>query len=137
MRPIPKRFRVPLGIAWAASAIAVVLVTAPGGKYDPTLAILTLTVIAVIWYTYFTYRSVHEKPLAYVVVELTYDGSFEVLAPIVRNPTERGLEVRLNLDIWVDRKAVAIDAFYSGKEPKPLGPTQGFRGAVDLRPYTK
>jgi len=114
------------------------LVTIPqlGGQYDPNLAIVTMTVIAVIWYTYFTYRSVHREPTAYLLLDLTYERSFDGLRPAVTNPSERTLEVRLTLDIWVDQKKVTMDAFYSGQESKKVGPTQGFKGVVDLNPYT-
>ena len=117
--------------------IAVVLATAQRGEYNPNLAVLTLTLIAVIWYTYFTYRSVHREPRAYLLLQLDYEPQLEILYPSLRNPTERTLAVRLTLDIWVDSTKVTLDPFYSGQEAKDVGPTQGFRGAVDLVPHNK
>jgi hypothetical protein len=136
VRRVPRRFWKPLGIAWAATVVAVVLATIQRGEYSPNLAVLTLTLIAVVWYTYFTYRSVHREPPAYLLPQLDYEAAFESLYPILRNPTERTLEVRINLDIWVDGARVEMDAFYSGRESKKVAPTQGFRGAINLRPHT-
>ncbi len=47
--------------AGAASVVAIFLAVAPGaveGTYDPELAILTLTLVGLIWYTCLTYESV-------------------------------------------------------------------------------
>ena len=65
--------RVPLGIAWTASIASIVLATLPAlvhlpsfdlsailQLYDPIIAVLTATLIAVIWYSYFTFKSVHQ-----------------------------------------------------------------------------
>jgi hypothetical protein len=139
MRSIPKRFWKPLGIAWAATLTAIGLATVPNfrGVYDPNLAVLTLTLIAVIWYTYFNYRSVHREPSGYLQVQLSYESTFETVNPIIQNPTERTLDVRLILDIWADGQRVEMDPFYSGGEVKRVDRTQGFRGAVELKDIIK
>ncbi len=55
---LPFSWNWPFATSLAFTAAAVVLAIIPGGAYDATLAILTGTLIAVIWYTYFTYRAV-------------------------------------------------------------------------------
>jgi len=65
--------RIPLRIAWTASIVSIVLATLPAlfnwpgldlsailRLYDPIIAILTATLIAVIWYSYFTFKSVRQ-----------------------------------------------------------------------------
>jgi hypothetical protein len=54
------RWSKPLIVASLASLTALFLSVVPnwGGPYDVNVAILTATLLAVIWYTYFTYQSV-------------------------------------------------------------------------------
>lgn len=62
--------KLPLSLAWIASAAAVILAVFAGlqslwmyrlwGLYDPSVAVLTATLIAVIWYSYFTFKSVQQ-----------------------------------------------------------------------------
>lgn len=50
----------PVMLAWLASSASLFLAIVPnwGGPYDVTVAVLTATLLAVIWYTFYTYQSV-------------------------------------------------------------------------------
>ena len=54
------RWSKPVIVASLSSLAAIFLATVPnwGGPYDATVAVLTATLVAVIWYTCFTYQSV-------------------------------------------------------------------------------
>jgi hypothetical protein len=75
------RFRDPArAIAWGATLASLGLVLAQGlldRRYDPTLAVLTVTLIAIIWYTYFTKRAVDHTGRS---VELARDQLHELRA---------------------------------------------------------
>src|SRR2546422_10789018 len=69
----PRKYRSGWGLACAFSILSATLATIPNirsGAYDPHLAILTLTLIAIIWYTYFTYRAVNPYTPTYLRTSL-------------------------------------------------------------------
>ena len=137
---VPKRFRRPLGVTWAATVVAVALAVGPfiGGTYDGTLAVLTATLITVIWYTYFTYRAVHREPETFLVTALRTSTSTPLLLhPVVRNPMTRAVSVRVHVEAWVDGQSVDLGPFYRGDETRVLDAQQGFRGSLDLRDHVK
>lgn len=53
-----------------STAAAVLLATIGGGPYDPSVAVLTATLIGIIWYTFFTFQAVHRAPPAWVEYDL-------------------------------------------------------------------
>jgi len=137
---VPKRFRRPLGVAWAATGVAIALAVGPfiGGDYDATLAVLTATLITVVWYTYFTYRAVHREPETFLLTGLTTapaKGFF--LLPMVSNPMPRPVSVRVHLEVWVDGQPLDLGPFYRGEEPQVLDAQQDFQGSLDLRDRLK
>ena len=130
----PKRHRTAWLFAWTASVVAVVLAIGPNlhGSYDSSLAILTLTVVAIIWYTYFTYRSVN----AYVptLVRARVDGhcysNAVTLAPEVTNDSPNHIRLRLALEVWVDNIRMEQDPFWSAIVSIMLEPRAGFTESV-------
>ena len=60
----PKRFFKAWGFALLSSLAAIGLAIGPNFRetYDPNLAVLTLTVVSIIWYTYFTYCGINRAP---------------------------------------------------------------------------
>ena len=102
----PKRFRTAWLFAVLSSFVAVGLAIVPNfpGSYDPILAVLTLTVIAAIWYTYFSYCGVHREPLT--VLQLQVQGVMYVesaqLNPTILNLSPRTVVATLHLTVSVD-----------------------------------
>lgn len=137
----PKRFRVAWGIAWTASILAAAVAIGPniGGPLHQELVVLTLTLIAVIWYTYFTFRAVNREPPSYLKTGLQIKGGPEavVVRPHIHNPTVRTIHARVWLDLWLDHQQLLGPPFYAGEEEVTLGPDEGFAGFVELRDELK
>lgn len=115
--------------------VAVALAVAPfrDGHYDATLAVLTATLITVVWYTYFTYRAVHREPETFLLTALKWSSrrGFDLM-PSVRNPMPRAISVWVHVEVWVDGQPIDLGPFYRGEEARPLDAQQGFRGWLDL-----
>jgi hypothetical protein len=137
VRMPPKKHRPAWRLAWLFSILAVVLAIGPNirGSYDPNLAVLTLTLIAVIWYTYFAYQSVNPYVRTVIRTELTGEASPTAikLYPLVHNDSPNHVSVRCELDIWIDDALVAQDDFYSGNVDQPIPPREFFRGATEFK----
>jgi hypothetical protein len=137
LRTRSKRFRVPLAVAWTASVGSVAAAVGPnlGGQYSPSTAVLTLTLIAVVWYTYFTYREVHrEEPGRIdVTMELSEHKAYALLVTI-GNPTARVLSARLFMDLWVEDEPVATGDTWRGSRDQAvrLDPGEAIPARVDL-----
>lgn len=132
-----KRSKVALGIAWVATVVALAVSVLPGigRRLDQVLAILTLTLIAVIWYTYFTYRVVTKDEPTIVQLALEFDPERLAVRPIVMNKSPRALSVALDLSArWDDGTRVDFnDPFYEGKDSFPLGPHEGIGGWMPVQ----
>jgi len=139
----PRRFIPAWALAWTASIAGVLLAIGPKwrGTYDPSLAVLTATLIAVVWYTYFSYRALHRQDPTLLVAEVQ-----GLVNPIrldlnveLTNHSPRRIVVRPYLEIWVDGSPHALDAFYTAREDLPLDPhhvfTRGFN--IPLEPPPK
>ncbi len=134
-----KRFRTAWYFALFSSLVAVGLAIGPNfpGSYDPILAVLTVTVVAVIWYTYFAYCSVHREPstvLQLQVQGVMYAESVQ-LNPIITNLSPRTVAAKLQLTVTVDDDEVPLGAIYRGTTQLPLSPYEVFKGAVSVSPY--
>ncbi len=59
---LARRFRTAFWTSVGASAAAIFLAVGPnwGGPYDANLAVLTATLTAIIWYTFFSYCALHK-----------------------------------------------------------------------------
>jgi len=82
-----REFTGPFRIAVFASATAVFLALFPFTytEYNPDLAVLTATLICLIWYSYFTFQAVHRRPPVRLSVGLR----------VLRNP--EGISLSLDL----------------------------------------
>lgn len=101
------------------------LLRAEPATYNPELAVLTATLVAVIWYTYFTYLAVH--PLRDTRVEMRTEllGTVPLELQVhVDNPNRWPIECHLWIHIWVvGYKFVPVNSdFHLGKEALPLAP---------------
>jgi len=131
----PKDSRRPFLLSLVFTVVAVLLATVHnfGGSYDPTLAVLTATLVAVIWYTYFSYLAVHKQ----LPTRLSTDFQAEShnllhLHPVLSNPNHGYIRVRVYLDLWFDGRPFPTDGFYSGKETLVLAPGDGFSGNIEI-----
>ena len=103
-------------IAWIASGVSVFLATLPAvvswpgfgiaavfRLYDPTVAVLTATLVAVIWYSYFTFMSVRRVEEARAFEQRTNIRRFVSTAMAIRAQV---LGLKEQLDYWHNQNAV-------------------------------
>lgn len=133
---IPYRFHGGFGVALLASLLAVGLATVPvillweDHEYSPQVGVTTATLIAIVWYTFFTYWAANRRDPGYAIVDLERDR--ERLIPQVHNPTRRTLTVRLVMRVWVDEHEVPQGSFYRGEDQFVLPPQETFKGSISL-----
>jgi len=94
-------------LAALASIASVLLAIAPSlfsahASYSPQLAVLTATLIAVIWYTYFTFLAVHREEGGLVVYDLHYDPSDNSIDLKLKNPTRRTVVAYAHMRVFLD-----------------------------------
>ena len=116
-----REFRAPLAVAWSATLVSVCLALAPGlrgGIYDPTLAVLTATLVSLIWYTYFTYQTGHRRAPVRVALGLDLENIVGGLAfrPRIINASAEPLTISLSFELWVDGVAIPLGRFCAGKD---------------------
>jgi hypothetical protein len=132
-----KRDRAALLIAAIASVVALLLAIAPiltssAISYDPQLAVVTATLVAVIWYTYFTFLAVHREEAGRVVYELKFTPSDMSIDLELENPTRRTVVARANTRVQLDGTEVPnLPAEFSGS-PIRLTPLRSPTFHVDL-----
>lgn len=132
MPKIPVRFRKAFRVACVATVASVILPWGGGGDYSSTVAVLTATLIAVIWYTYWSYVAANREEASYLLLNLHAQDFALTLIPSVANPTRRTLRARVFLDVWADGQPVNIGPLYRGEEPMMIRPGEGWSGAVEL-----
>lgn len=134
----PKRFRVAWYAALLFSIVAVGLTIVPSfsGSYDPILGILTVTVVAVIWHTYFAYSGVHREPstVLHLQVQGVMYAESAQLNPIILNLSPRTVVATLHLIVSVDDYVVPLGPIYRGETRLPLSPHGVFKGSVSVSP---
>lgn len=64
------------------------------GRYDPSLAVLTATLVAVIWYTFFSYCALHRAPAALVTFRVYHAGPRMVVALVENRSADRTVLMR-------------------------------------------
>ena len=141
----PRRFRPAFVVACLLSLASVGLAIGPGprGPYDRELAVLTATLLGIIWYTYFSYRALHRAPETVLLTDLRshLDGSGVTLTPVLENRSPRTVVARIRLQVWVDGEEIASRAYFDGGELAPLQPFQSveehFRPTQDQLKVTR
>lgn len=115
-------------VALVFTVAAVALAVAGRGEYDPNLAILTATLIAIVWYTFFTFQAVHRAPPAWVNIDLTRKVVAEQsrVSVEVSNPTPFSFEVSATATFWCDGRKIHERSLHGGPigEYFPLGPSE-------------
>lgn len=144
MTDLPNRLKVPLLVAISAAIAAVLLAVLPvlingvppqnwTDWYDPSLAVLTATLLAVIAYAFFTYWAATRKEST--ILRLDLDRDKYTLKPTVENPTKRRVTVNLKMRVLIDsERELPQGAFYTGRDDFTLLPGETFSGSVWLYP---
>lgn len=134
-RQVAQLRRWPLVAAWLATGLALALALAPEGPYDPRLAVLTATLVAVIWYAYFTFRA--GTPPARVALNLNPGrGNPRGIYPEVKNLTDRHLHARIFVRVWVgDDPFTTLEAVFQGKRWLLIEGGRAKGNAIDLDPH--
>jgi len=120
---LPRRFKPAFFLSLAASALSLVLAILPNrhGVYDPALAILTVTLIAVIWYTFLSFCAVfrvEESSLEYRVQQAKVDHTIE--AYICNRSRTRDITFLWRLLIVRNGAIVHTDGTLAGDGSRPL-----------------
>lgn len=129
-----RRF-LPLVVAGVATVAAAALAIgpAPHGPYDRSVAVLTATLVAVIWYSYFTFLGVFRRRPTHIDLAMEYEATSGALRPIIRNLSDNRVRARIRLSAYWDALApVPFDAFYSGNEEVTLEPNGGIGGWIEI-----
>jgi len=111
-----RRFRGALVVAVAATIAALLLAIGPNwrGRYDPNLALLAATLIAVVWYTFFNYCALHRDELGRLGCRLQNprERTIELLA--TNGSRYRTLRGRVRVLVQRAGQAMALPATLSG-----------------------
>src|SRR4051812_10263303 len=112
----PRRFVRGWVLAWFASIGSIIAAIGPNirGEYDANLAVLMLTLVALIWYTYFTYCSIHREDRTVILVAIEDDvGALSIcLKPIVENRSPRTVDAYIRVQIWLNGEELERTSFY-------------------------
>lgn len=86
----------PFILSVLASLTAVALAVGPNlhGVYDPSLAVLTATLVAVIWYTFFSYCALHREAAATIDFRLERAPSRMIVAHVENRSSFRNVVMR-------------------------------------------
>lgn len=122
------------------------------GTYDGRLAVLTLTLLGVIAYAYFSFRAA--RPAAWVVLSIHSNLGIPALHPEVENKTSRRLLAQMTLRLWevnlekykdpatdesrvkvVDWESRPLSSFYRGEEWFPVEAGLSPTGVVPLKKH--
>jgi hypothetical protein len=108
----------------------------PTGPYDPGLAVLTAALVALVWYTCFTFQAVHKGGPIEVAVMFNPELHPGRLALTIEPWSGRPLHLvtRLHVQVWLDGKALELDDFLSGRDPFPMASrnTHEFHRSIEL-----
>ena len=133
-----KRFRRAFYTAWASSIAAVVFAVAPAfsgsAEYDAALAVLTATLVSLIWYTYFTYQAVNNSPPTMLDFGLGYQSRPATLSLSIQNQRHHHVTCIISFQIFTQNGIWPIPAPYTGRTDDEflLKPGEAFHGKLDV-----
>jgi len=118
---LAKRHPGPFVVALAATLLSVGLAIGPNwdGAYDPTLAVLCATLIAIVWYTFFSYCALHPSRPVIVKFHITHSGYRSILVHASNQDSTRPIECRWRVLGWRN-KAVVDTGAVLGKDSPPF-----------------
>ena len=119
-------------IATGLVALIVIISLLASWFQQGTLIVLSLTLVAVTWYTYFTYQLVMKKEQPVVVATIYYNSEAKDVRILINNPTNRYAKTR----VWVQPKVYGqntdLGPDYSGQTIWHLTPQFGINGHFPL-----
>lgn len=121
-----------LGATTTLVLVVLVWTLSSCGPQEGMLIVLSLTLIAVIWYTYFTYQLAVKKEPAGVAATIHYEPQSREVYVIAHNPTNRYLGARLWIEAEVYGQMADLGDDYSGKTIWHLTPRFEIRGHFAL-----
>ena len=133
-----KRYRTAFYVACVASIVSVILAIAPAfhgnAQYDPTLAVLTATLISLVWYTYFTYKAVNKDPPTILDFGFSYQKSPASMSLSIQNQRHHHVSCAIAFSIITANGEWPLPPPYTGqKEDKILlKPGEAFHGSVQV-----
>jgi hypothetical protein len=98
------------------SIVAIVLATVHnlGGPYDPLLAVQTASLIALIWYVYFTFHSVLRRSYPRVEFRLDRHDANQLGLHVTNHSLDRAISVRHRVDIRRDGEFLPMEPLFQG-----------------------
>ena len=139
MQRQPKRIRNARLLSVLCTVACIALAIGPNwrGRYDPTLAVLTATLIAIVWYTYFSFLAVHREEASELLLNVVRQPAGREIQLILRNPTRtRRLRVRFFVEVWrngVRQPSTSLSETMKG-EPFDLEPGNEYHHGVTFAP---
>lgn len=93
-----------IAVTASVTAVALAVGPPPWQGYDRSVAVLTATLVAVVWYTFFTYCAVHREERSTLTVQPQVASNKQLLLLRIENSTrERLIEFRVECEAWNDR----------------------------------
>lgn len=115
MRRLIRRFPWAFGTSVIASLLGVGFAIGAGGEYQPDLAVLTATLIAVNWYTFFSYCSLFRAEESTLNYEIKRAPANRMISVAVRNPTrDRRIQFRWRLSGWRNGQPIEVSDSLQG-----------------------
>jgi hypothetical protein len=136
---IPRRFRKAFWVSVGSSIACFLLATAHNirGGYDPTLAVLTATLIAIVWYTFFTYCAIHREESSRLKVSLDRlesDRQRFLALTIANSTAERVINFRIRLEVIRNGAKLEAHPVFSMAEEFTLHPGHSYEGVQEISP---
>ena len=103
-------------------------------KYDPTLAVLTATLVSLVWYTYFTYRVVTNAPPTMLDFGLSYQRQPATLSLSIQNQQRHHVSCVVTFAICSRNGEWELPPPYKGMEADRfhLKPGEAFHGSLAI-----
>jgi len=113
--------------------VVIIIISLCFSWYQPgTFIVLSFTLLAVIWYTYFTYRLAVKKEQPTVVATIQYlRQARDVRIPLL-NPTNMYAATRVWVEVKVYGQATSLGPDYSGESVWHLTPQFSIEGHFSL-----
>ena len=130
-----KRRNRPLFIAGATTTLVIVVLALSFWTFcvsEGTFIILSLTLVAVVWYTYFTRLLATKKDEVTVVATIHYVPEARDLRVFVKNPTNRYAKTRIWVNVKVYGEDTDLGPEYSGQTIWHLTPQFEIDGHFSL-----
>ena len=103
-----------------------------GFTYDiGAFIIISLTLLSVIWYTYFSYKLYQKREQIAISCILKHTGSYDIRV-ILSNLSKEVLKVEVKIDIVIDEKKYLMPPTYTGEQPWVLTPYNTINGHFSL-----